>query len=265
MRIMHRLPLVLLLLFLSTSGLAATQLEIIELQHRPADEVLPLVRPFLNPQGSMTATGFKLLVRSTPSNIEELRQAVREFDVGVQRLRITVQQDLREDRRDSETGVRGRVLLGDGDVRIGERGRDGASVVLRDEQRSEEAPITHSVQVAEGEWAAIATGDSIPVRRRDYGGGYTQEYVEVSSGFEVRPRVKGAVVHLEIRPRRSRVRGPGIEVQRLDTTVTGRLGEWLDLGGVMSEEESRRSGTLSGSRSEARSERSLRVRVERID
>lgn len=253
------------MLLLAAAGAAAqTTLEIIELHHRPAEELVPLVRPFVQPGGSLTGTGFRLIVRSSPANIEELRALVQEFDVGARRLRITVRQDAREHARESGAGIRGEIPLGEsGRVRIGESGREGPSVELYDRRRREQAPMTHSVQATEGQWAAIATGITVPVRQPDRRhGGSRHEYVEVSSGFEVLPRVRGDAVQLTIRPRRSDVAERGIEVQRLDTTVSGQLGEWIELGGMASATQEARSGTLAEARREVRSDRTVQVKVE---
>ena len=264
---MGRGLIVLLLFFVAVDvGAEASRLEIIELRHRAAEELVPLVKPFLDPAGSVTGTGFRLIVRSTPENIEELRGLVREFDVGAKRLRITVRQDAREESRESGARVQGEIPIGErGRVRIGEPDREGGSIELHERRRTEDAPMSHSVQVVEGQWAAIATGQSVPIRQPDHRyGGVRHDYVEVSSGFEVLPRVNGDRVHLSIRPRRMAREGREIEVQRLDTHVSGRLGDWIELGGVFSESRGTRSGTLSESQREARSESGIQVKVELI-
>ena len=43
----------------------AQSLEIIELRNKPADQVIPIVRPMLDRDGVITGTGFQLMVRTS--------------------------------------------------------------------------------------------------------------------------------------------------------------------------------------------------------
>jgi type II secretory pathway component GspD/PulD (secretin) len=93
----------------------------------------------------------------------------------------------------------------------------------------------------EGQSAYISSGLSVPLQttERYYGGAVpyqrnTTQYHDVTSGFYVIPRVNGDMVTLEIAQHDDK---PGrqygvIDTQRLDTVVQGRLGEWIDLGGL---------------------------------
>jgi hypothetical protein len=59
---------------------------------------------------------------------------------------------------------------------------------------------------------------------------------DITSGFHVTPRVSGETVTLDVVSQRAIPTGglgPGAaEVSKLSTTLTGRLGEWIELGGV---------------------------------
>jgi len=60
-------------------------------------------------------------------------------------------------------------------------------------------------------------------------------YRDLGSGFTARPTLAGDTVTLEIGPRQETpLRDPrgAVQVQRLSTTVSGRLGEWIPLGGT---------------------------------
>src|SRR5690606_36428064 len=100
---------------------------------------------------------------------------------------------------------------------------------------------TYTVQTLEGEPAFIRAGQSVPVPSRNTvitrNGVIVQnstQYQDAGSGFYVVPRLSGDRVSLMVAPRLSEV-GPGrvptIDVQDVQTTVSGRLGEWLDIGG----------------------------------
>ena len=74
------------LLFLSALALAAAQalaqqsLEIIALRHRTVEQVLPVLRPLLEPGGTLTGQRGQLIVRASPANLAELRQALAAID-----------------------------------------------------------------------------------------------------------------------------------------------------------------------------------------
>lgn len=232
-------------------------LEVIELHHRPAEELAPLLRPFLDQDGTLTGAGFKLFVRTSPANLAELRRLVAELDTAPQRLRITV-------RRDSEASERRRGAAVSG------RLPGGGQVEVYDSERQRQSPATQQVQVLEGNWASIHTGTRVPVfeqRLHALGVENTVRYEDVLSGFEVLPRVSGETVTLDIRPERAalnRLGNGAIDVQALTTTVSGKLGEWIDLGGTATRQEDSGSGILYRSEARRAARGDVQVKVERV-
>ena len=67
------------------------------------------------------------------------------------------------------------------------------------------------------------------------------------TGFYVLPRVRGENVVLEVSPYKSSRTGTSrdnVDTQSAHTTVTGRIGEWIPIGGVTREGE--RSQDITG-------------------
>src|SRR5581483_6057260 len=96
--------------------------------------------------------------------------------------------------------------------------QDGNSAFIRTGQS---VPAVERVLVLTGQRAAIAASG---VR-----------FEEFATGFDVRPRVIGRTVQLEITPR---LAGPPsadgtLRFSELRTTVTARLGDWVDLGALV--------------------------------
>src|ERR1043166_7339992 len=81
----------LLLTVAALAGQAAGQasLEIIPLRHRTADQVLPALRPLLEPGATLTGQGTQLIVRTSPGNLDELRRALDEIDRPLRRLQVS--------------------------------------------------------------------------------------------------------------------------------------------------------------------------------
>jgi len=98
------------------------------------------------------------------------------------------------------------------------------------------------VQATEGYPAFINVGQSIPVpNSTTYVTPHgvvvndATEYVDATSGFYALPRLNGDQVTVLIAPSLSKSSTGGMpvfDVQNVETTATGRLGEWLEIGGI---------------------------------
>ncbi|MHB8745498.1 MAG: secretin N-terminal domain-containing protein [Gammaproteobacteria bacterium] len=275
------------LLFCCTSPItiAANSLEVIPLKHRSAAEVIPVLRPFLDPQGALTGTGYQLIVRTTPENLVQLRDILKRIDTAPRRLMITVKQSSDGSDADTESQLSGRAQLGSGtSINSPDRSRDGANIEYRDhntrlrartlntQSRNADAD-TQQVQALEGHEALIQIGQSVPVLERsisNYGGGTVEDqlaYKDVLRGFYVLPRINGDQVTLDISPQHdtlSQRQGGAIDVQRLHTTVSGRLGEWLEIGGGGREENRQQNDYTRNARTARREQRRVLVKVEEI-
>src|SRR4029077_13894347 len=84
-----------LLIAVVVAGETAAQgsLEIIPLRHRTADQVLPALRPLMEPGATLTGQGTQLIVRTSPANLAELRRALGELHRPLRPLQISVRFD----------------------------------------------------------------------------------------------------------------------------------------------------------------------------
>ena len=55
-------------------------LEVITLGYRQAEEVIPMLRPLLAPGGTLTGMNNRLVVRTTPANLAEIKQVLGAVD-----------------------------------------------------------------------------------------------------------------------------------------------------------------------------------------
>lgn len=263
---------------------AAQEVEIIQLRHRPVEDVLPVLEPLLEPGGAMTGMNGHLVLRASPANLRELRQVLAVIDRPPRQLVIRVSQTRDESVRQRQADVSGRVRIGQGVdiVRPGAPIPGGSGVEVhgggsfvgvygKDASRVRQSGGEQFVRVLDGSEAFISIGRSlaVPFRRveRDRHGVTASQgvvYVDVGQGFTAVPRLTGDVVSIEISPFSDRVAGSGLDVetQRLSTTVTGRLGEWIELGGSAQREREDAGQIAGAASSQVRDTRSVWLLVE---
>lgn len=221
---------------------AQQRMEIFTLRHRLAEHVLPVLQPLLEPGATMSAMSGKIIVRASPANLEQLRRALEAVDTETRRLMISVRQGGSAQEDDTRIGADGRVVIRNGQVGGELRGEAGARSTRSSGQ------VLQTIQTVEDGEAWIYLGRSVPLpmNQVSYGPGGVVvsrgvQYVDVGSGFSVRPQLAGEQVVLQIAPQSQQMgRGGVISGSGLATTVRGRLGQWLPLGGVS--QQSERSG-----------------------
>ena len=285
-----------LLLALATGVYAqSTVVEVITLRYRTAEQVMPVLRPLLDKAGTMTGMQNQLILRTTPSNLADLRKVLDSIDAMPRRLMITVRQDAGVERERSEAQAGGRVVMGSTTGSVGgdaARGAGGSvevrsgNDVLRgrvDSTRSlREDRNVQSVQVLEGNSAFIAVGQSVPVQQIIAAPvlingsvvnpvGANTQYRDTQSGFYVLPRTSGDRVVLEISPQLESFAAPAqnlpqgsVNMQRAATTVAGRLGEWIEIGGVAQGANSRQDVILGSTRDLSSGNRRILVKVDEV-
>jgi len=274
--------LALLLLVVSTNLWSAMIIETIQLLHRPSEEVIPIVKPMLAQGASITGTGYKLIIKSTPENISQIQILLKEIDVNQNLLRVYVSMGQQSDSQKKHGSVSIEAESEKGSVSIGtNKGKSDSNLTINNDNAkiqthayqtdsSKNKPIVQVMSVAEGYWASISMGQSIPVvsRARNSDGTVTESitYEQIMTGYNVMPRTHGDQVTLSIRPIRqspSQERGGTIESTALETTITGKLGEWLFLGGTDQEENLINSGITYRTRIRSTDVNQVWVKVER--
>jgi type II secretory pathway component GspD/PulD (secretin) len=254
----------------------AEELQVIQLRHRLAEQVLPALQPLVEPGGTITGMDSMLFVRTSPANFEQIRQAVAALDRQLRQLRITVGQGTVE--AGSSSAVRGSATVGSGDVQVGVNrppvGETGGAVTARHATQRANLRNVSSVAALEGTETFIAIGQSAPVTTTQVTPGWagstvqTTEYRDANTGFYATPRVSGDVVTLDLSPTQQRFSGPPsdrrVATAGITTQVSGRLGEWIRVGGSNSSNRSDTSGLLTwGNRSDEASY-SVWVKVEEV-
>ena len=266
----RRLTLGLLLALLALTTARADALETIPLRYRLAEDLLPVLQPLVPAGAALTGVGDVLLVRGDAATVEQIRAAVAQLDRAPRQLLITVGQVTGA--RGAGSTVRGSGTITAGDVQVGvnqpPQSSSGARVVVRNGAASDSLRDVASVRALEGYETYIALGQSRPFTSTSVTQSGLQPpvvaqstgYHDVQSGFYATARLSGDRVTLEISSRQQRVsdqrRGnmthDGIVAgSSVTATVSGRLGEWIEIGGASTASSTAERGLITwGARSD---------------
>ena len=268
-------------------ALAQQSMELIPLKHRTMEQVLPVLQSLLEPGDSLSGMNDQLILRASPTTRAQVQQALAAIDTPVRSLLIHVTQNRDDAMSRSGAQAYGKIETGTtrviqppaGSAQGGARIeiRSGDSVIGAQAGSTQQAGSTRaqqSVRVVEGGRAFINVGQSVPLPMRQVvqgpGGTMVTEttaYRDSGQGFYAEPRLSGERVTLEISPQYDT---PGHQVygsvntQRESTTVSGRLGEWIEIGGANQQFSSQKSGNLSTGSREGYDNRSVWLMVEEV-
>jgi len=272
-----RLSCILWLALLAQAAVSQS-LEVIDLQYRTAEEVIPILQPLLEPGGAITGKDMKLFVRTSVANLAEVRSALAALDKAPRQLRVFVRRSTQQEIEREGVQVSGTVRGTNAAVSVNEppRAATGASVRATQSDATRSGNGVAMVQVLEGDAAFISSGETTPVVTAVAGGGGRRrgwaaaefEYRNLSSGVLVRPRITGDRVIIDISQRSERAseRDSGrVETQALETQASARPGEWMRLGGIEEMRSSRDRGIATRQYSTSSDTLSLWVKVEVVD
>ena len=272
------------------AGAGADELRLVQLKHRSADEVIPILQPLLDPGERITGQDYRLFVRATDRKFSDIERVLREIDTPLRTLLISVRYSGNENRTEQGQSVAGERAIGnhtriihsprmDGDnqglmiTRKGERGE----IQYRREYRtsSRQGESGHFIRTLEGRRAHIAVGQSIPQVQPFLllAGNHLVVttgivYRDVSTGFGVTARLHGDEVDLDITPRL--IFSGSHDTQQVDfleltTHMRVGVGRWTDIGGILAGSSEVSREILGHSSRQDGSRHDLQIRVERQD
>lgn len=250
---------------IAAASLAAAQsIEVLTLRYRTAEDVLPLVRPFVETGGAVTGHGNQLFLRASATNRKQIEQLLTQLDRAPRQLVIAVRQSRASESSERHVGVDGSVTVTTRTVT-----RSGA-ITARDDHSVGTRSAEQSIRVLEGGRATIAIGTAVPFTFRRWlpqpGDAWIATdqtvFYEAITGFVVRPQLAGDVVTLEIMPEEAELRAGAVETARLATQIRMRLGEWVSVSGADVRSSEAAGGLFSTGREVLSTQRGVWVKVE---
>lgn len=254
----------------------ATTTESFSLQHRPSEDIIPLVKPFLHPEGAISGSGYKLIIKTTGSNLTQIKKIISELDVELKRLRISISSD----KTAIEKAISAQVNTPRGIADSSDSPNVKKIIITKGAQHKvttkvfstasrQHHPSTQNILVLEGQWAIIKAGNAVPYteRRTNPDGTVTEviHYQKRHSGFRLRAHTSGNKAYLTIQPKLERAAetgGGATTYQELDTTITTELGHWIDIGGSESQSTQSSQGKTYSTQRNTEFAQGIYVKVE---
>jgi len=248
---------------LALSPLLATEafsqaLTVIELKHRTVDEVLPVLRPLVAKDAALSGIDYRLLIRAGDDDVMRIREALTVLDRAPKQMLVSV-------RYATQTQIERERIAAAGHV-----GTDGTQITLRAGRDSDvrDSNNISSVRVMEGQAAYIASGERVPMVTAAFvsprSAGAVIEERPVQTGFQVVPRINGDKVFVDVGAQQEQLRGGNVTTQRINTSIAGKAGEWLSLGGADETTNSRSSNIGSRRIETASDQRQIWIKVDPI-
>ena len=248
-----------LLMILAPILYAADTIHYFDLKNRPADEVIPLIRPLLNDTEAMSGDGYQLFIKAPASRVKEIESLISSVDRASKTFRISVTND--EYAASNENNINASVQIESGDVTVNAgkypRKEPGVTVDIDTRNTESKSDKTQFVQVQEGKPAYISKENLRITPIYSYvqrpNGNFLIEHNRLTpskqDGFYVVARSadsESASISIQSASSSSNraYQGYGQEQTYIDTTLRVRLGEWFEIGGNTDTRSSDSKGIL---------------------
>lgn len=260
-----------ILLLISCAAFAETEFKIITLQHRFASDLLPIIEPMVGADGTATGMNNQLILRAQPARMREIEATVANLDAARINRKITVRTSNNVQSQQERVEAKGAAKVGKVTVSNDRHTKPNTGrVEVKNSSSNSRQNSNQFINVLDGERAFIRVGQIVP---------FTQEWVtitrryvhverftdwhEISTGFAVRPRTVGNYVELEITPRIARLNNQGfIDFEELTTVMRVNLGNWVDIGGTMQQNDEVSRKILGIQSTSKQQNSSLSIKVE---
>lgn len=271
-----------------TTQTASSENTVIQLQHRTPEDLIPVLKPFLDKNGQISEFENKIIIQTSPQNLITLQKMIKDLDTPVKQLMISVSNGY-----DEPSGV---ATDNQGDVNFGTQDRPGNQVYGT--TRDEDTQVNH-IRVMDGHVAFIDTGVTIPLIKDQFVGsdvsnlngnigggvigdgqihgseianayGKSVDYKNLTNGIFVKPSVVGSQVRMQLLTKNDQPivnqnsdTSPVYTTLKTDSTIMVPLGKWVYMGGNRDRNEMG-SGNVYRTQSREQSQKNLWIKVDVI-
>lgn len=248
----------------------SSQMQVLELSYRSAEEIKFVLMPLIDPEETVVTSGYQLIVRASPARIEEIKRLIAQLDTPLQNLQITVIQGQNISAAEMNAQVSIRMPV---PIKHTTHRPVGAQARFYQTQKQTLNQSTQMLKALEGQAAYIKVGQTRPLQNvtvydNSYGPAVIVDstvLVEASTGFEVIPRLSGDTVVLEVLPWSEQWQNQDeLSTQSAATVIRARLGEWVELGAVQQSGQEQQQGRFSRQTLKVNQDLRILVKVDKV-
>ena len=251
--------------------LAFADTAVVPLRYADAQSVADALQGMLEPDASVRPYENQLVINANSGHLREIKRTIERLDSPPRSLLISVNQPGQLNRQRQGISVSGNGQPTNKNIIT----RSGGTVTETQtrvvvQSRSIAAADTgvQSVRALEGRDAFIRLGSQRPYTFNGYDR-YGRpvavtEYHDVVQGFWANARLSGDRVIITVHTRKDKPAAHGINVQDVNTQVTGRLGQWIPIGNLAAERSQTETGILSHQSSSGGRSATVSIKVELI-
>ena len=224
-----------IMFFLLTLPAYADQIRTIELQHRLAAEILPMIEPMADNYTTISGHDNLLIIKSSTQSFQEIERLAKQLDSKQQSITVTVlrtQQQLNDEQ------------FSDDRLNIDLENPKNSSVEINrwSTKDSRERDQQYQARGIAGQPIDIQMGRAVADNQQQLifypNGGIavqeTTQYIQLDNGFQARVNILGnQQARVDILPLFSKMQRNGdISTTSLLTTVNGPLDQWILIGQI---------------------------------
>ena len=273
---MKRLFLTVLILSIIGKLAVAASIHYFDLKNRPAEEVIPLIKPFLEANEAISGDGYQLFIKTNAQRKQEIENLITSIDKAIKTFRITVTNDEFVTSKENNINANVTARSGDAEISVGSNPREepGISINVDTRKVEDKSDRTQFVQVQEGKPAFISRErlHIIPIYSyvQRANGNFVIEHNQLSpskqDGFYVVARsIDESSVQISIQSsssHRQTYQGYGQDQTYVDTTLQVPLGEWFEIGGNTDTRTNDSSGILYRTKKNQQRENKIFLKIE---
>jgi hypothetical protein len=216
------------------------QLEKIELQHNLAQDIIPLVKPFLVENASISAEDYTIILKTTPENMQQVKKLIHDLDIPSKQLQISVSLDPQVILQTlvtnkTQQAPQADITTDENKSAVNPSADADKSLIYKTTGR-EVIPGIQIIKVLQNRWSMIRTGQTIPVmkRIRNPDGTVTESisHQQVNQGLRIKLQLSGQAVTLYVQPfyEAESQTGPGTKLYyKQEKVAHAMLGNWFGL------------------------------------
>lgn len=262
-------------IFVFFNGLSFVQasdshMEIIPLQHRPAELILPSLRQFAGQDVQVSSASNQIIIKGPRSKLAEIHALIDELDAPLSQLLISIRNNASEDQNGSGISYRNTAQVNNNKTTL-TFGDKKTTTIVRHRSTANKNNLSQQVRATEGFPAYIETGSEIPITTVTKDNLYrdlsvSQEYKPVIKGFYVTPLLlNGDNILLSLSTTKQKQNNQRqIETDKYQGTISGKLNQWILIGGNQQQDRNKTAGLTKYYRSNLNANNNLYIKVERI-